>query len=70
MKQATDQEVIKYLWPHKRRVKKGSVMLRLGERMRTLLTAAVILCTAVIHIAVADNRPGLPRCELMLNHAL
>ena len=29
--------------------------------MRSLLTAAVILCTAVSHIAVADNRPpGLP----------
>ena len=29
MKQATDQEVIEYLWPHKRRVKKP-VMLRFG----------------------------------------
>ena len=70
MKQATDQEVIKHLWPHKRRVKKRSVMLRLGQRMRTLLTAAVILCTVVSHIAIADNRPGLPRSKLMLNHAL
>ena len=29
--------------------------------MRTLLTAAVILCTVVSHIAVADERPpGIP----------
>ena len=30
MRQATDQEVIEYLWPHNRRVKKRIVMLRLG----------------------------------------
>ena len=31
MKQATDQEIIEYFWPHKRGVKKRRVMLRLNS---------------------------------------